>query len=63
VSGAIAADPQGDGHLHRMRWGLIPSWAKDASIGRLGVTSVYCRTTDRFDAKRISYAKWKKDRN
>ena len=30
---SITADPQGGRHLHRMRWGLIPSWAKDASIG------------------------------
>lgn len=29
-----------------------------APIGRLGAPSVYCRTTDRFDAARISYAKW-----
>jgi flavin reductase (DIM6/NTAB) family NADH-FMN oxidoreductase RutF len=33
-----------------------------APIGRLGAPSVYCRTTDRFDAKRISYAEWLKDR-
>jgi len=31
-----------------------------APIGRLGAPSVYCRTTDRFDARRISYAEWKK---
>lgn len=29
-----------------------------APIGRLGSPSVYCRTTDRFDAARISYAQW-----
>jgi len=29
-----------------------------APIGRLGSPSVYCRTTDRFDVKRISYAEW-----
>jgi len=29
-----------------------------APIGRLGAPSVYCRTADRFDAKRISYAEW-----
>lgn len=29
-----------------------------APIGRLGAPSVYCRTTDRFDAARISYAEW-----
>jgi len=32
-------------------------------IGRLGAPSIYCRTTDRFDVARISYAKWMKDRN
>ena len=31
-----------------------------APIGRLGAPSLYCRTTDRFDAARISYAEWKK---
>ncbi|MGA9665872.1 MAG: flavin reductase family protein [Gallionella sp.] len=31
-----------------------------APIGRLGSPSVYCRTTDRFDVPRISYAGWKK---
>lgn len=30
-----------------------------APIGRLGSPSVYCRTTDRFDIPRISYAQWK----
>ena len=30
-----------------------------APIGRLGSPSVYCRTTDRFDVRRISYAEWK----
>lgn len=30
-----------------------------APIGRLGSPSVYCRTTDRFDVARISYAQWK----
>jgi putative SOS response-associated peptidase YedK len=30
---SIAADVDGRRHLLRMRWGLIPSWAKDASIG------------------------------
>jgi flavin reductase (DIM6/NTAB) family NADH-FMN oxidoreductase RutF len=29
-----------------------------APIGRLGSPSVYCRTTDRFDIARISYAQW-----
>ena len=29
-----------------------------APIGRLGSPSVYCRTSDRFDAARISYAQW-----
>ena len=29
-----------------------------APIGRLGSPSVYCRTTDRFDTARISYAQW-----
>ena len=31
-----------------------------APIGRLGSPSVYCRTTDRFDIPRISYAQWRK---
>jgi flavin reductase (DIM6/NTAB) family NADH-FMN oxidoreductase RutF len=31
-----------------------------APIGRLGSPSMYCRTTDRFDVARISYADWKK---
>lgn len=30
---SIIADEEGGRHLHRMRWGLIPSWAKDATIG------------------------------
>ena len=30
-------------------------------IGRLGSPSVYCRTTDRFDVPRITYAQWQKD--
>ena len=29
-----------------------------APIGRLGSPSVYCRTTDRFDVRRIAYAEW-----
>ncbi|MGO9446905.1 MAG: flavin reductase family protein [Thiobacillaceae bacterium] len=29
-----------------------------APIGRLGSPSVYCRTTDRFDVARVSYAQW-----
>ena len=33
-----------------------------APIGRLGSPSVYCRTTDRFDVARTSYAQWLKDR-
>ena len=32
-----------------------------APIGRLGSPSVYCRTTDRFDVARISYAQWRQD--
>lgn len=32
-----------------------------APIGRLGSPSVYCRTTDRFDIARISYAQWRDD--
>lgn len=32
-------------------------------IGRLGSPSVYCRTTDRLDVARISYAGWIKDGN
>ena len=27
-------------------------------VGRMGSPSVYCRTTDRFDIPRISYAQW-----
>ncbi|BAL27268.1 flavin reductase family protein [Azoarcus sp. KH32C] len=30
-----------------------------APLGRLGSPSVYCRTTDRFNAPRISYAQWR----
>ena len=30
-----------------------------APIGRLGSPSVYCRTTDRFDIARVTYAQWK----
>ena len=29
----ITADKEGRRHLHKMKWGLIPSWAKDAAIG------------------------------
>jgi putative SOS response-associated peptidase YedK len=29
----ITADEQDARHLRRMRWGLIPAWAKDATIG------------------------------
>jgi flavin reductase (DIM6/NTAB) family NADH-FMN oxidoreductase RutF len=29
-----------------------------APLGRLGSPSVYCRTTDRFDVARITYAQW-----
>jgi flavin reductase (DIM6/NTAB) family NADH-FMN oxidoreductase RutF len=32
-----------------------------APIGRLGSPSVYCRTTDRFDIARLSYAQWLDD--
>jgi hypothetical protein len=32
-----------------------------APIGRLGAPSVYCRTTDRFDVERITFAKWQGD--
>ena len=31
-----------------------------APIGRLGSPSMYCRTTDRFDLARLSYAEWRK---
>jgi flavin reductase (DIM6/NTAB) family NADH-FMN oxidoreductase RutF len=31
-----------------------------APIGRLGAPSVYCRTTDRFNVARISYAQWQR---
>ena len=30
---AITADKEGSKHLHKMKWGLIPSWAKDVTIG------------------------------
>jgi putative SOS response-associated peptidase YedK len=30
---SITANEEGIRHLHKMRWGLIPSWAKDATIG------------------------------
>jgi flavin reductase (DIM6/NTAB) family NADH-FMN oxidoreductase RutF len=30
-----------------------------ALIGRLGSPSFYCRTTDRFNLPRITYAKWR----
>lgn len=33
-----------------------------APIGRLGSPSVYCRTTDRFDVARISYAQWREEK-
>src|SRR5450755_405546 len=29
----ITGDKEGRRHLHKMKWGLIPSWAKDAAIG------------------------------
>lgn len=32
-----------------------------APLGRLGSPSVYCRTTDRFDIARISYAQWQQE--
>jgi flavin reductase (DIM6/NTAB) family NADH-FMN oxidoreductase RutF len=32
-----------------------------APIGRMGSPSVYCKTSDRFDISRVSYAQWKKD--
>jgi flavin reductase (DIM6/NTAB) family NADH-FMN oxidoreductase RutF len=32
---------------------------KFAPIGRLGSPSIYCRTTDRFEVPRITYAQWK----
>lgn len=31
-----------------------------APIGRLGSPSMYCRTTDRFELPRISYAEWQR---
>jgi flavin reductase (DIM6/NTAB) family NADH-FMN oxidoreductase RutF len=35
--------------------------AKDfAPVGRLGSPSVYCRTTDRFELARMSYAQWQR---
>ena len=32
-----------------------------APIGRLGSPSVYCRTTDRFEVPRMTYAQWQAD--
>lgn len=32
-------------------------------IGRMGSPSVYCRTTDRFDIPRVSYAQWLHNKN
>lgn len=43
------ADHLIDEHLHINNF---------APIGRLGSPSVYCRTTDRFDVSRITYAQW-----
>jgi flavin reductase (DIM6/NTAB) family NADH-FMN oxidoreductase RutF len=43
------ADNLIDQHLHINNF---------APIGRLGSPSVYCRTTDRFDVARITYAQW-----
>jgi flavin reductase (DIM6/NTAB) family NADH-FMN oxidoreductase RutF len=34
-----------------------------APLGRLGSPSVYCRTTDRMDIARISYAQWLANQN
>jgi flavin reductase (DIM6/NTAB) family NADH-FMN oxidoreductase RutF len=31
-----------------------------APLGRMGSPSVYCRTSDRFDITRVTYAQWKK---
>jgi flavin reductase (DIM6/NTAB) family NADH-FMN oxidoreductase RutF len=31
-----------------------------APIGRMGSPAVYCRTTDRFDVPRVSFAQWQK---
>ena len=33
-----------------------------APLGRMGSPSVYCRTDDRFDIARISYAQWQESR-
>jgi len=32
-----------------------------APIGRLGSPSIYCRTTDRIELARVTYAEWQKD--
>jgi len=32
-----------------------------APIGRLGSPATYCRTTDRFEVPRVTYAQWQKD--
>jgi len=34
-----------------------------APLGRLGSPSVYCRTIDRFDIRRISYLEWQQKKN
>ena len=34
-----------------------------APIGRLGSPSVYCRTSDRFDVARVTYAQWMRESN
>ncbi|MBL6752078.1 MAG: flavin reductase family protein [Nevskia sp.] len=33
-----------------------------APLGRMGSPSVYCRSTDRFDVPRLSYAQWRQAR-
>lgn len=45
------ADPLVDSRLHVK--GFAP-------IGRLGAPSAYCRTADRFELPRISYAEWQR---
>lgn len=34
-----------------------------APVGRLGSPSMYCRTTDRFNLDRLSYAQWQAEKN
>jgi len=48
------ADHLIDSHLHINNF---------APIGRLGSPSVYCRTSDRFEVARVTYAQWLRENN